>query len=153
MAIELKNPNGSNKTSPEQDAYLERLRGCNVATLVSNNYEEVIIFLHEHYKDVKQTRKMLVAIEDHQQAARINPRQSNAIPNKSYVEASSSRVVVDFSHNDYPAYWCKQLQNKENLLKECRCRGLDPEELWRLPNKQIASVLISHDKTTVVIHK
>ena len=43
-AVELKNPNGSNKTSPEQDAYLERLRGCNVATLVSNNYEEVIIF-------------------------------------------------------------------------------------------------------------
>ena len=44
VAIELKNPNGSNKTSPEQDAYLERLRGCNVATLVSSSYEEVIIF-------------------------------------------------------------------------------------------------------------
>jgi hypothetical protein len=28
VAIELKNPNGSNKTSPEQDAYLERLRGA-----------------------------------------------------------------------------------------------------------------------------
>ena len=57
VAIELKNPNGSNKTSPEQDAYLERLRGCNVATLVSNNYEEVIIFLHEHYKSVKETHE------------------------------------------------------------------------------------------------
>jgi hypothetical protein len=44
VAIELKNPNGSNKTRPEQDAYLERLRGCNVATLVSSSYEEVIIF-------------------------------------------------------------------------------------------------------------
>ena len=43
VAIELKNPNGSNKTSPEQDAYLERLRGCNVATLVSSSYDEVII--------------------------------------------------------------------------------------------------------------
>ena len=130
VAIELKNPNGSNKTSPEQDAYLERLRGCNVATLVSSSYEEVIIFVHEHYKDVQETHNMLLAIEDKQQAARIN-----------------------FSHNDNPAYWCKQLQNKENLLKECKYRGLDTEELWRLPNKQIASVLISHDKTTVVIHK
>ena len=46
VAIELKDPKGSNKTSPEQNAYLERLRGCNVATLVSNNYEEVIIFVH-----------------------------------------------------------------------------------------------------------
>jgi len=130
VAIELKNPNGPNKTSPEQDAYLERLRGCNVATLVSSSYEEVIICLHEHYKDVQETHNMLLAIEDKQQAARIN-----------------------FSHNDNPAYWCKQLQNKENLVKECKYRGLDPEELWRLPNKQIASVLISHDKTTVVIHK
>ena len=43
VAIELKNPDGSNKTSPKQDAYLERLRGCNVATLVSNNYEDIII--------------------------------------------------------------------------------------------------------------
>ena len=62
VAIELKNPNGSNKTSPEQDAYLERLRGCNVATLVSSSYEEVIIFLHEHCKDVNETHKMLMAI-------------------------------------------------------------------------------------------
>ena len=108
--------------------------------------------MHEHYKDVKETHKMLMAIEGHQKAARINPRQGNVVPDKKYVEASSSRIVVDFSHNDNPAYWCNQLQNKENLLKECERRGLDPEEPWRLPNKQIASVLISHDKTTVVIH-
>ncbi|MFM7981892.1 MAG: hypothetical protein ACKPKO_21490, partial [Candidatus Fonsibacter sp.] len=43
--------------------------GCNVATLVSNSYEEVIIFLHEHYKDVKETHNMLLAKEDQQQAA------------------------------------------------------------------------------------
>ena len=96
---------------------------------------------------------MLLAIEDKQQAARINPRQGNVVSNKNYVGASSSRIVVDFSHNDNPTYWCKQLHNKENLLKECDRRGLDPEELWRLPNKQIAIVLFSHDKTAVVIHK
>jgi len=123
VAIELKNPNGSNKMSPEQDAYLERLRGCNVATLVSNNYEEVVIFLQEHYTYVKETHNMLLAIEDQQQAARI-----------------------EFSRNENPAYWCKQLKNKENLLKECESRGLDPKELWRRPNKQIAIVY-------VVIHK
>ena len=130
VAIELKNPNGSNKTSPEQDAYLERLRGCNVATLVSSSYEEVIIFLHDHYKSVKETHNTLLAIGDQPRAKRI-----------------------DFSRNDNPAYWCKQLRNKESLLEECRYRGMDTEELWKLPNKQIAIVLISHDKTTVVIHK
>ena len=100
VAIELKNPNGSNKTSPEQDAYLERLRGCNIATLVSNSYEEVAIFLYEHYKDVKETHNMLLAIEDQQQASRI-----------------------DFSRNENPADWCNKLQIKDNLLKECKCRG------------------------------
>jgi len=130
VAIELKNPDGSNKTSPEQDAYLERLRECNVATLVSNSYEEVIIFLHEHYKDVKETHNTLLAINDKQQQA----------------------TCIDFSRNDNPTYWCKMLQNKENLLEECRSRGMNTEELWRLPNKQIASVLIAHDKTKVVIH-
>ena len=103
VAIELKNPNGSNNTSPEQDADLERLRGCNVATLVSNNYEEVIIFVHEHYKGVKELHhNMPMAIEDHQQAARINPRQGNR-PDKNYVEASSSRIVVDFFTQRQPS--------------------------------------------------
>ncbi|MFM7984025.1 MAG: hypothetical protein ACKPKO_32340, partial [Candidatus Fonsibacter sp.] len=41
---------------------------------------------------------------------------------------------------------------KRNLLEECKCRGMNAEELWRLPNKQIASMLIAHDKTKVVIH-
>ena len=96
VAIELKNPNGSNKTSPEQDAYLERLRGCNVATLVSNNYEDVVIFLHEHYKGVKETHNMLLSIEDQPQAMRIDPRRSDR-PYKGYDKASSSRLVGDFS--------------------------------------------------------
>ncbi|MFM7986973.1 MAG: hypothetical protein ACKPKO_47435, partial [Candidatus Fonsibacter sp.] len=59
---------------------------------------------------------------------------------------------IDFSCNYNPAYWCKKLPNKESLPEECKSRGMDAEELWRLPNKQIASVLIAHDKTTVVIH-
>ncbi|MFM7980969.1 MAG: hypothetical protein ACKPKO_16795, partial [Candidatus Fonsibacter sp.] len=61
-------------------------------------------------------------------------------------------TCIDFSRNDNPAFWCNKLQNKENLLEECKCRGMNPEELWRLPNKQIASMLIAHDKTKVAIH-
>ncbi|MFM7982985.1 MAG: hypothetical protein ACKPKO_27045, partial [Candidatus Fonsibacter sp.] len=109
--------------------YLERLTGCNVATLVSNNYK-VVIFLHEHDKDVKDTHNMLLAIEDQPRATRI-----------------------EFSRNENPAYWCKTLQNKEALLEDCKCRGMEPEELWRLQNKQITNVLISHDKSRIVIHK
>jgi len=92
VAIELKNPNGSNKTSPEQDAYLERLKGCNVATLVSSSYDEIVIFLHEHYKSVKETHNMLLAIGDQPQAKRI-----------------------DFSRNDNPAYGRKQLRNINSI--------------------------------------
>ncbi|MFM7983638.1 MAG: hypothetical protein ACKPKO_30375, partial [Candidatus Fonsibacter sp.] len=62
----------------------------NIATLVSTSYEEVIIFLHEQYKDVKETRNMLLAIENKQQQA----------------------TCIDFSRNDNPAYWCKKLPNK-----------------------------------------
>ncbi|MFM7980071.1 MAG: hypothetical protein ACKPKO_12220, partial [Candidatus Fonsibacter sp.] len=69
---------------------------CTVALLVSNNYDEIIIFLHEHYKDVKDTHNMLLAIEDKPRATRI-----------------------DFSRNKNPAYWCKKLQNKESLLEKC----------------------------------
>ena len=52
-------------TTPEQYAYLERLRGRNFAALVSNDYNKVIIFLHEQYKGVKEAYAMLVAIADY----------------------------------------------------------------------------------------
>ncbi len=54
VAIDLKSPNESNLITPEQDAYLERLRLCNVTTLVTNDYDEVVIFLHEHYTQIQQ---------------------------------------------------------------------------------------------------
>ena len=111
MAIERKNANGSNKTSPEQDAYLEQLKGCNVATLASNDYDEVIIFLHNQRKDVKKTHAMLLASED-------------------------QRTRTDFSRNDNPAYWRNKLHNNEILLNECKCQDRGPEKVWRLLNKK-----------------
>ncbi|MFM7990438.1 MAG: hypothetical protein ACKPKO_65085, partial [Candidatus Fonsibacter sp.] len=71
---------GTTNTTTKQDAYLERLRGCNVATLVSSNYDEIVIFLHEHYKDVNETHKMLLAIEDKQQTTRIVFRATKTLP-------------------------------------------------------------------------
>ncbi|MFM7980441.1 MAG: hypothetical protein ACKPKO_14095, partial [Candidatus Fonsibacter sp.] len=44
----------------------------------------------------------------------------------------------------------KKLQNNEAILEQCKYRGMDAEELWRLPNKQIASVLISHGGYTQI---
>ena len=106
---------------------------------MSSSYDEIVIFLHEHYKSVKETHNTLLAASSPtgmQLAIGDQPRAKR----------------IDFSRNDSPTYWCRQLQNKENLLEECRSRGMDTKELWKLPNKQIAIVLISHDKTTVVIH-
>ncbi|MFM7982497.1 MAG: hypothetical protein ACKPKO_24565 [Candidatus Fonsibacter sp.] len=64
VAIELDTPSGPNNVGPEHHAYLERLRGCNVATVVGNKYDDVVIFLHVHYKGVKETDAVLLAIED-----------------------------------------------------------------------------------------
>ena len=102
VAIELKNPNGSNKTSPEQDAYLERLRGCNVATLVSSSYDEIVIFLHEHYKSVKETHNTLLA-------ASLPAGMQLAIGDKPQVKR------IDFLRNDNPAYGRKQLRNINSI--------------------------------------
>ena len=42
----------------------------------------------------------------------------------------------------------------ERLTRVLRERqDMKTEELWRLPNKQIDRVLMSHDKTTVVKHR
>ncbi|MFM7990177.1 MAG: hypothetical protein ACKPKO_63760 [Candidatus Fonsibacter sp.] len=59
---------------------------------MSNSYDEVIIFLHKHYKEVKETHNMLLAIDNKQQQA----------------------TCIDCSRNENPAYWCKKLPTKEH---------------------------------------
>ena len=122
VAIELKNPNGSNWTTPEQDAYLERLRLCNVTTLVTNDYDDVVIFLHEHYQKIKQEDARLLAIKD-------EPKQT-----------------FNFATNDNPNYWCNKLKNHTGLAEECEKRGISKDEFYIKTKRDIASILITFDK-------
>ena len=57
VAIGLKNPNGSNQLSIQQEEYIELLQNINVATLVSNNYTEIIDWVDEHYKQIRRLAK------------------------------------------------------------------------------------------------
>ena len=54
VAIELKF--GSNVLSIEQEYYLDKLNKINVTTFVAYKYEDIVIFLHEHYKRIKDTK-------------------------------------------------------------------------------------------------
>ena len=114
VAIELKNPNGTNQLSIQQEEYIELLQDINVSTLVSNNYMDIIDWVDNHYKQIRRLAK----------------RTSS----------------FDFSTNDRPAYWLNKLYSKERLLNECKIRQMDIAELWRLTNRDIASVLITFDQ-------
>ena len=64
FAIELKNPSGTGELNKKQAEHHERLLlKCHVKTVVSSKYEEVVIALHEHYKEVL-ARAQLPAIAD-----------------------------------------------------------------------------------------
>jgi prophage antirepressor-like protein len=54
IAIELKNHNGSNSLSEKQVRFIQRLEKCKVETLVSNDYDNVIVWLHDHYREIGQ---------------------------------------------------------------------------------------------------
>ncbi len=123
VAIELKNPNGSIWTTPEQDAYLERLRSCNVTTLVTNDYDEVVIFLHEHYKKIQHEHTRLLAIKDEPQPKTFN-----------------------FETNENPQYWCNKLKNHTGFQDECEKRCFSKDEFYMKTKREIASILITFDK-------
>ncbi|MFM7984685.1 MAG: hypothetical protein ACKPKO_35720 [Candidatus Fonsibacter sp.] len=52
----------------------------------------------------------------------------------------------NFATRNDPEYWAKKLQNKENLIAECKFRKIDLNKMWKLSNKDIAKELIAHDK-------
>ena len=78
-------------------------------------YAEIVIFLHEHYK-------------------RINETKHNS-PNH-----------IDCSTNQNPKFWIQRLVNKNNILQQAEYRNLDVHNLWKLPNREIVSILINYDK-------
>ena len=113
VAIELKF--GSNVLSIEQEDYLDKLNKINITTFVAYRYEDIVIFLHEHYKRIKETK--------------------HKSPNR-----------IDFSTNRNPIFWIQRLMNKNNILQQAEYRNLDVNNLWKLPNREIVSILINYDK-------
>ena len=52
-AIELKTPAGTGKVSDNQATFLENLQELGYLTLVSNDYDEVIMSIVDYFKDVR----------------------------------------------------------------------------------------------------
>ena len=123
FAIELKNPSGSGELNTKQTEYHERLLlKCYVKTFVSNKYEEVVIALHEHYKEVL-VRAQLPAIADQRGEEH------------------------DFSTSSNLKHWIRKLKNKTALLKECDKRGIIIDNPMTTLNTKIFQVLIAADST------
>jgi prophage antirepressor-like protein len=53
LALELKSPIGWGVVSPDQQKFLERLQKAGYKTLVSNDYDEILVLIQEYFKDVR----------------------------------------------------------------------------------------------------
>jgi hypothetical protein len=53
FAIELKSPVGWGVVSQDQKKFLERLEGAGYKTLISNDYDEVIVQIMEYFREVR----------------------------------------------------------------------------------------------------
>ena len=93
---------------------------CNVQTIVTCDYDEVVIQMHEHYKDV------------------FARAQTPAITDKP--------TEYDFSANENPQYWLNKLKNRQELDKQCELRGITDHEVRIGTKRDIASILITFDK-------
>ena len=95
LAIELKNPNKQGALSDKQTEYHKNLKEkCNIKTIVGHNYEDIILEIHDHYKEVF-ARAPTIALAD-------EPKQT-----------------FNFATNDNPNYWCNKLKNHTGLQEEC----------------------------------
>ena len=102
----------------KQVKYHETLKEkCNVKTIVGDNYEEIIIEIHDHYKEI---------------FARAQPDE----PVKTF----------NFSTNDNPQYWCNKLKNHTGLHEECEKRGIAKDEFFIKTKREIATILITFDR-------
>ena len=53
LAIEVKSPTGWGVVSPDQQKFLERLKGSGYKTLISNDYDDVIVQIGEYFREVQ----------------------------------------------------------------------------------------------------
>ena len=96
LAIELKNPNGTSTLGTKQIEYHKNLKDkCNIKTIVRHNYEDIILEIHDHYKEVF-ARAPTIALAD-------EPKQT-----------------FNFATNDNPSYWCNKLKNHTGLAESAR---------------------------------
>ena len=117
LAIEVKNPNGTGILDARQIEYHTMLKdNCNIKAIVGCNYEEIIISIHDHYKEVLSR-----ALTD-------EPK------------------TLNFATNDNPQYWCNKLKNHSGFQEECEKRGLSKYEFSMKTKREIASILITFDK-------
>ncbi len=74
--------------------------------MVSNDYADVVIFLHEHYKNIEQENTRFFAIKDH-------PAKTS-----------------NFEQNDNTNYWINELKNHIGFQEECDKRGIAKDEFF-----------------------
>ena len=55
-------------------------------------------------------------------------------------------LILISPSNDNPKYWIHKLMSKERFIKECKARDVDTEELWKVLNNNVASILITCDR-------
>jgi len=138
LAIELKNPNGKGKLSNKQVEYIDSLElNCRVPTIVSCDYDDVILRTHDHYKEVFARASVPVFTQGSQdQRSLRTPEEALADKPKTY----------DFSTNENPQYWCNKLKNHTAMQEQCEQRGIPQDEVRIKTKREIATILITFDK-------
>ena len=53
LSLELKSLTGWGILSPDQKKYLERLEGAGYKTLVSNEYDELVVEIQNYFRDIR----------------------------------------------------------------------------------------------------
>ena len=120
LAIELKNPNEKGKLSLNQKEYIDELElNCKVRTIVGCDYDNIIIRVHDHYKEVFSRANQPIG--------------------------QPPKKPTNFATNEDPAYWCKK-QNLSVLHEECDARGIPTDDFHIKSKRDIASILITFDK-------
>ena len=113
------------KFKANQLKYHETLKdNCNVKTIVGNNYEDIIIDIHDHYKEVFSRARTLAVADE--------PKQT-----------------FNFATNDNPQYWCNKLKNYTGLAAECEKRGIAKDEFFIRTKREIATILITFNEEHV----
>ena len=121
LAIELKNPNKQGKSSNKQVEYKDALElNCKVQTIVSCDYDNIIIELHDHYEEVFARARTPVLTDQ--------PK------------------TYDFSTNENPQYWLNKMKNRQGLEEQCEVRGIIEDEVRICTKREIAKILITFDR-------